>query len=157
MNTLFMQKTYTFDEMVSSYLEDIKALRSQVQTPAEETKLQIYYQSANAFKNVAIGDIVQFALSLGRSTSGKSAQMRHAFPNLLGLRVTHPSPIDLAYAQLLLTYTQAFKRYRGNLKNWMLRFVLSSRFSPLHGFLQREIDQVIQHTEQNIRLYRSRF
>ncbi|MFI4938550.1 MAG: hypothetical protein ACHQJ6_08625 [Candidatus Berkiellales bacterium] len=154
-DTRFMQKKYSLDELVSHYLDDIKALKPQIKTPADENKLQQYYQAASAFKNVSIKDMVQFALTFGRATSGKAAQMRAAFPTLLGNRVANPTVIDVAYAQLLLAYTQEFKPSRVNLKEWLLRFVLSSRFSPLTTFLDQAIDHVITDTERNIVAYQA--
>lgn len=156
-NTEFMKKKYALDSLVTQYLEAIKGLKSSVQTPADETKLQMYFQAVSTFKRVSIKDIVQFALSYGRSVTGKSAQMKEAFPTLLGNRITQPSTIDIAYLQLLLEYTKAFKHYRGNLKEWMLKFLISSRFSPLFGFVEREIDGVIEHTQRKIREYSARF
>ncbi len=153
MNITFMQQKYTIDQLVSQYLIDIQQLKSSVRTPGDATTLQTYYQAANTFKGVSIKDLIQFAVSLGRSNTGKSALMRGAFPTLLGNRVTQPNVIDLGYAQLLLAYTQAFKVYRSNIDNWMLRFVLSSRFSPLAGFMEHAIDDVIQQTSSKIHRY----
>lgn len=152
-NVDFMNKKYALSELVSHYVESLRELRSQIKTPIEESKLQIYIQAANVFKNVAIKDIVQFGLSYGRNVSGKASQMREAFPTLLGNRVTQASAIDLAYARILLDYTIAFKSHRSNLKEWMLRFLLSSRFSPLYGIFESEIDRVIDNTKQKIIYY----
>lgn len=154
-DTSFMKNKYTIDALVSHYLEEIKKLRPQVKNPQDETKLQTYYQAANAFKGVSVKDLAQFALSYGKNATGKSAQIKNAFPIVLGNRVTQPSQIDVAYARLLLDYTKAFKVNRANIKEWTLRFVLSSRFSPLYAFLEREIDAVIAHTEQKIRIFQS--
>lgn len=152
-NVQFMQKPYSVDELISQYQEEIKKLRVDIKSPIDETKLQTYYQAVNTFKNVSIMDMVQFALSYGRSAGGKSAQMRSAFPTLLGNRVTQATAMDVAYAKLLLTYALAFKASRGNLKEWMLRFVLSSRFSPLSGWIDSQIDHVIENTRRNIVAY----
>jgi hypothetical protein len=81
--------------------------------------------------------------------------MKDALPTLLGNRVVHPTKVDVAYAQLLLTYTKAFKAYRVNIKEWTLRFLLSSRFSPFTAFLDREIDRVIAQTQQRIASFSS--
>jgi hypothetical protein len=155
-DTSFMKNKYTIDALVSHYLEEIKKLKPLVKSPSDETKLQTYYQAANAFKGVSVKDLVQFALSYGRNAQGKSAQIKDAFPIVLANRVSQPSQIDAAYARLLLDYTRAFKANRGNIKEWTLRFVLNSRFSPLYAFLEREIDGVISQTAQKIRMFESR-
>lgn len=146
----FMEDKFSVDELVEHYLAEIKNLRQEVQTPADEGKLQTYYQAASTFKRISVKEIVQFALSYGREASGKSAEMQRAFPTLLGNRVQQPSSIDIAYAKLLLAYANGFKQHRGNLKEWMLRFVLSSRFSPVSQFVDREINHVIENTIRNI-------
>ena len=154
-NVAFMQKKYSLETLITQYLEEIKKLRPLVVTPSDETKLQIYYQAANTFKRVSIKDWVQFALSWGRSSTGMSGQLREAFPNVLGYRVNQPTAIDLAYAQLLLYYSQAFKKYKVNLKDWMLRFLLTSKFSPIHAYFERELDQVIYNTKEHIEAYKA--
>ncbi len=149
----FMQNKYSVNELITHYLEDIKALRPLVKTASDETKLQLYYQAANTFKRVSAKEWVQFALSYAKGATGKSAEIRHAFPQVLGNRITHPSEIDTAYLRLLLEYANAFKQYKMNLKDWMLRVVINSRFSPLTGFVEREIDQVIENTTNKLRVY----
>lgn len=154
-NLDFMQKKFSLESLVSHYLQEIKNLRGLVQSPNEEKKLQLYFQAASTFKNLSIKEIVQFITSYGRNASPQATQMRNAFPTLLGNRVTHPTAIDLAYARLLLEYTQGFAQYKGNLSNWLLRFVISSRFSPLQGLVAREIRQVIADTERKIVAYQA--
>jgi hypothetical protein len=153
MSTAFMQKKYTLDGLVSHYLEDLKTLRSLVQTPQDEKKLQMYTQAVNVFKRIGVKDLVQFALSRGRS----HPHIQEAFPTLLGNRVTHPAKVDLVYAQLLLAYARAFQQYQSNLKDWILRFILTSRFSPLHTVFQQEIAYVISNTQQKIAQYKQLF
>lgn len=149
----FMRNKYSLDELVGHYLEDIKALRPLIKEPADEHKLQTYYQAVNVFKGVTTNEMVKFALSFGRSQSPKAEQMRNAFPTLLCNRVVRPSPVDIEYAKLLLMYAAGFREFRGNLKEWMLRFVLSSRFSPLTSLVDREIDGVIEHTKRKIAMF----
>lgn len=149
----FMKKKFSRAEMITHYLADVKNLQSVAKTPEDQQKLKIYYQAAQMFKDVSIKDIVQFALSYGRSHSGKSAQLSNAFQVLLGNHVQRATAIDIAYAKLLYEYTKAFKAYRGNLKEWLLRFVLSSRFSPLHSFIERGINYVLQTTKERIAIY----
>jgi len=151
----FMKKRYALDTLVTHYLEDIKKLRTSGLTPIDETKLQNYYQAVHVFKRISVMEIVQFALSYGRNATGKSAQMREAFPTILSNRVTQPSKVDIAYARLLFEYTKAFRQYRSNLKEWTLRFLLNSRFSPVSAMIEREIDQVIAQTRQKIAFYES--
>jgi len=151
----FMQKKYALQALMDAYIEDIKKLRNVVKTPSDETKLQLYYQAMNTFKKATIKDWVQFALSWGRAKSGIAAQLRDAFPMVMGYRVYHPSEIDVAYAELLLQYAQAFKQYKINLKEWMLRFLLCSQFSPLQIYFERELDQQIANTKQHIINYRN--
>lgn len=155
-DTTFFKNKYSLDELVSNYLDEIKKLRKAVRSANDESKLQIYYQAVNTFKRVSIKDVVQFALSFGRAGTEKSEQMRYAFPILLGNKVLHPSEIDIVYAQLLLTYAKAFKQYRENLKDWLLRFVLNSRFSPVSTYVTREIDSVIENTQRNITAFKAR-
>lgn len=149
-NIDFMKNKYTLDELVGHFLEDIKLLRPMIKQPSDEHQLQTYYQAVNVFKGVSTKDIVAFALSFGRSQGVKAEQMRNAFPTLLCNRVMRPSAIDAAYAKLLLTYVIGFRDYRQNLKEWMLRFVISSRFSPLTGLVDREINHVIEETKRKI-------
>ncbi|MGE3318472.1 MAG: hypothetical protein AB7I18_04175 [Candidatus Berkiella sp.] len=151
----FMDSKFSIDHLVDHYLAEIKNLRQYVKTPADENKLQVYYQAANTFKRISVKEMVQFAMSYGRQASGKAAQMQSAFPILLGNHVYQPSIVDLEYAKLFLAYVQAFKQRRGNLKEWMLRFVLSSRFSPVAQFLDREIVHVIENTEHNIASFKA--
>lgn len=153
---IFMQHPYSIDTLVTHYLEEIKKLRVEVKAPIDETKLQTYYQAANAFKNVTTLELAQFVLSLGSSPGSKGAQMREALPILVGYRVTQPTAVDLAYAKLFLIYAQAFKTYKGNIKEWMVRFIVSSRFSPLVSLIDREIDRVIETTKSNIVAYAAR-
>lgn len=149
----FMRKKFSVELLISNYLEEIKKLRVGVKSPADETKLQQYYQAANTFKRVGVKDWVQFALSRGNGDSGMTPQIRSAFPTVLGNRVSQLSAIDLAYAQLLIEYAVAFKKYKGNLKDFLLRFVLNSRFSPLRGYVDQEISRVIANTKQKINSY----
>lgn len=154
-DTGFMQKKYSIKELIDAYKQEIKALRAHAQTPADESKLQYYYQAVDTIGRSSLKDKVQFAMTFGRGTGGMVPQIREAFPMLLGNRVTQPSSIDLAYAKLLLNYTKAFNTYKGNIKDWVLRFVLTSRFSPVRQVIQREIDGVITHTEEKIAYYKT--
>ena len=156
-DTTFMRNKFSIDTLVSHYLEEIKKLKSFAKTPLDETKRQTYFQAVSAFKNVSVKDIVQFAMSYGRNATGKQAQMKNALPIMLGYRVTQYTPIDIAYAQLLLEYTKAFKANRSNIKEWSLRFVINSRFSPLHTFIEQELDRLIKQTEQTTKMSQSRF
>ncbi len=149
-DTSFMQKKFTIDQLVSHYLEDIKKLKSQVLNPSDETALQTYIQATNTFKRVSPKDIVQFALSYGKNTSGKSAQMANAFPIILGNRITQPSKLHVAYLHLLLEYATAFKSDRSNIKEWTVRFLLNSAFSPLLTLFERELNGMIAQTERKI-------
>jgi len=146
----FMKQKYSVDSLITHYLEEIKKLRAVVNNPQDETKLQIYYQAANSLKNITVKDLAQFALSYGAGSAGKSAQLRSAFPILIGNRITQPSKIDLAYLQLMVAYAKAFRVTKGNLKDWLLKFVIASRFSPVRGFVEQQINQVIANTEHNI-------
>jgi hypothetical protein len=152
-NTRFMESKYTFESLVANYANEIKNLRPQATSAIEETKLQNYYQAASVFKRVSLMDIVQFALAFGRGFSGRSAEMRDAFSIILGNRVNAPSHIDLVYARLLQEYTRAFKLYRTNIKDWLLWLVLASRYSPLQGWIDREIDNTIAETQSKITAY----
>lgn len=156
-DTSFMQDKYSVDTLVDHYLADIKSLRSPGMPADAENQLKRYYQAARVYKGLGITDIAQFALSMGRSKAGKIPLMRKAFPTLLGNDVGNPIPIDLEYAQLLLAYALAFQAYRKNLKAWMLRFVLSSRFSPVAVLVEQQIQWVIQDTQQKIQMYNNRF
>ncbi|MCS5711574.1 hypothetical protein [Candidatus Berkiella aquae] len=151
----FMKNKFSIDDLVEHYLAEIKNLRQYVKTPQDESKLQTYYQAVSTFKRISVKELVQFALSYGRQASGKAAQMQSAFPIILGNRVHQPSQIDVAYAQLLLEYTKSFKIGRSRIKDWMLRFILSSRFSPISQYVEREIVHVIENTEQNVRSFKS--
>lgn len=149
-NTMFMDKKYSVDDLVSHYLDDLKALRSVVKTAADETKLLTLVQAVNTFKGVTIKDLVQLIMSYGRTATGKGAQMRAAFPLIVGYRGGDLGEFDIAYTQLLLAYAKAFKDKRENLKEWMLKFLISSRFSPFLNWVDQEIDRVIQNAAQKI-------
>lgn len=151
----FMDTKFSIDELVDHYLAEIKALRQLVKNPSDENKIQAYYQAVSTFKRISVKEMVQFAISYGRQSSGKAAQMQKAIPIILGNRVYQPSLVDVEYAKLLLAYLQAFKQQRGNLKEWMLRFVLSSRFSPVSQYLDREIIHVIENTQNNIASFKT--
>lgn len=150
----FMDQKYSIDELIDHYLSEIKSLRQPGQTPLDESKLQTYYQAASVFKRVSMKEMVQFALSYGREASGKAAAMKNALPTLIGNRVQQPTQVDIAYAELFLQYANAFNQNRANIKDWMLRFVLSSRFSPVSHYVEREIDHVIENTQHNIVSFR---
>lgn len=152
-DTSFMQEKYTVDTLVDHYLADIKALRYKGMPAQEEDQLKRYYQAAKCYKGLGVKDIAQFALTFGRSQSGKVPLMVKALPTLLGNRVHHPLPVDLAYAKILLAYTLAFQSYKSNLKQWYLRFLLNSRFSPVFRLAEREILYVIENTQNKIQLY----
>ncbi len=154
-STDFMEKKYSLETLVTNYCEEIKQLRSLSKGPQDETKIQTYYQAANTFKNIAIMDLVQFALAWGKGQSNRGAEIRNALSIVLGNRVPQPSKIDLAYAHLLLDYARAFKEHRANLKEWMLRFVISSRFSPLSSYFEEAITHVIQDTQNKIVSYQA--
>ncbi len=151
----FMDQKYSIDELVDHYLAEIKSLRQAGQTPADESKLQSYYQAASVFKRVSMKELVQFALSYGREASGKAAAMKNALPILVGNRVQQPSQVDIAYAELFLTYANAFNQNRAHIKDWMLRFVLSSRFSPVSQYVEREINHVVENTKHNIASFKT--
>lgn len=156
-DTRFMNKKFSVATLIEQYKTQVRALRSLVKTPAEESKLQYYYQAVDTIGRSSLKDKVQFALSFGRSQSGMVPQMRQAFPMLLGNRVTQPSAIDLAYARLLLAYAVAFDQHKGNLKDWMLRFVINSPFSPARSFVQQQIDHAIEQTREKINYYQTKF
>lgn len=149
-DTSFMHGKFSVEELVDHYLAEIKNLRQMVQSPADESKLQNYYQAASTFKRISIKELVQFALSYGKDAHGKAAQMQSAFSVVLGNRVQQPTDVDLAYAKILLAYTEAFKENRSHLKEWMLRFIISSRFSPVAALVEREINHVLANTQHNI-------
>lgn len=151
----FFKSKYTIDSMVNHYLDDIKKLKTYVKTPGDETKRQIYYQAANTFSRVSVKDIFQFAMSYGKEQSGKCAAMRNAFPTLLGNNITQASKVDVAYLYLLLAYSKEFKMRRANLKEWTLRFLFSSQFSPISSLFTREIENVITNTQRKISQYQS--
>jgi hypothetical protein len=152
-DTAFMRQKYTIDTMVDHYLADIKALKHSGMPPADENQLKIYYQAARVFKGIGVKDLVQFALSFGRSQTGKVPEMVRAFPIVLGNQTMHPQPIDVAYLHILQPYVLAFHAHRGNIKDWLLRFVLSSRFSPIAAMVEREIQNVIDDTQRKIQRY----
>lgn len=156
-DTSFMQNRFSVKVLLSRYAEEVKALKPFVSSPIEETKLQYYYQAVNTILKTTVVDKVQFALSFGRGNMGKVPQIREAFPTVLGNRVGQATKLDLAYAKLLLEYASAFHTYKGNLKEWTLRFVLSSRFSPISDIVQREIEGVILHTQEKINYYQTLF
>jgi hypothetical protein len=149
-NIDFMEKKYSLETLVTNYCEEIKSMRPLCQSPADEAKLHRYYQAANTFKRFSIMDLVQYALAWGRGQTGRFAQINEALSIVLANRIVQPSRLDLSYSRLLLDYTRAFKEHRGNLKEWMLRFVISSRFSPLHGYFDQAIDHVISDTQNKI-------
>jgi|GEM_PF-3792227 len=151
----FMERKYSIDELIDHYLAEIKKLHQPGFTPADESKLQTYYQAASIFRHVSMKELVQFALSYGRHSSGKAAQMHSALPVLVGNRVQQPTSVDIAYAELFFVYAQAFKQNRVHLKDWMLRFVLSSRFSPISQYVEREITHVIENTVRNIASFKT--
>ena len=156
-DTRFMQKRYSVQNLLERYMSEIKNMRNLAQNPSDETKLQLYYQAAATFKRASIKDWVQFALSWGKSESGMSPQIRGAFPLFLGNRVSQASAVDMAYAELLFSYLKSFKKYRSNMSDWMLRFIINSRFSPLHGYFERALDSTIYETELKVMGYRSHF
>jgi hypothetical protein len=141
-DTTFMHNRYSIKELMQRYLADVKALKPYVNSPIEQTKLQYYCQAINTIAKTNVMDKVQFALTFGRGKSGKVPQIREAFPMLLGNRVGQATQLDLAYARLLLEYASAFHAYQGNLKDWTLRFVMTSRVSPVREFIQREMENV---------------
>ena len=153
----FMQQKFSVKQLLQRYAEEVKALKPYVSSPIEETKLQYYYQAVATIQRTTVVDKVQFALSFGRSTKGKVPQIRDAFPTLLATNVGQPTKLDLAYSSLLLEYASAFDTYKGNLKEWSLRFILTSRFSPIREFVQREIEGLILHTQERINQYQSMF
>ncbi len=150
-STDFMMKKFSIPTLVDHYLKDIEALKPLVKSPQEESHLQGFAQAAGTFKKVTIMDIIRFAMSYGRGGEGKSEQMRQSLNILLGNRVNQLLPIDVAYLKLLLAYTQSFKFSKQNLEPWMLRFVLSSRFSPVLGFVDAQLHKVIADTQMRIR------
>lgn len=156
-DTRFMQKKYPIKKLIEKYKKEIAALRQYAKSPAEESKLQYYYQAVDTIGRSTLKDKVQFALTFGRGKSGMVPQIRQAFPMILGDRVTQPSPIDLMYAQILLDYAIAFNAYKGNIKDWMLRFVVNSKFSPVRQFVQQELDHVISQTREKVAYYQTLF
>jgi len=154
-DTSFMQNRYSVKELMRRYLEEVKALKPYVKSPMEETKLQYYCQAVTTIAKTNVIDKVQFALTFGRGKSGKVPQIREAFPMLVGNRVGQVTQLDLAYARLLLEYASAFHTYQGNLKDWMLRFVMTSRMSPVREFVQKEIENVILQTQDKISRYQT--
>lgn len=156
-NTAFMREKFSVKTLFENYKSEIKSLRPQVKTPLEETKLQYYFQAADTIGRTSLKDKVQFALTLGRGMSGRVPSIRDAFPTLLGNRVNQPTPIDFAYAQLLLAYAIGFNQYKTNIKDWMLNFVINSRFSPVKRFIHEYIDYVISDTQHRVHEYTLRF
>ena len=138
MGTSFMQQKYSLDSLFTHYIRDISTLRAVGSTPADITKIQIYTEAANTLKQISVKDIVQMVFAYAQGRVGLSG-MKDSFLILIGYRIYQPSPVDIAYLKILLAYTKAFKQYRGNLKEWVLRFVLSSQFSPLKTFIDHEI------------------
>ncbi len=152
----FFANKYTVDAMVSHYLQDIKKLRTLVKNPNDETKLQLYYQAASTFTRLSATELYQFARSYGKEASGKSAAMRDALPTVIGNRILAPTELDIAYLHLLVAYATAFKSKRANIKEWLLRFIFSSQFSPFYTLLDRELNNVISNAEHKIKSFQDR-
>lgn len=149
----FFKKKYAIDFMVSQYLSEITKLKSHIKTSNDETKIKIYHQAANTFYKLSAKDIFQFAISHGKGQSAKSVAMSKALPILLGNYITQPSKVDVAYLELLLAYTKAFKVNRAHVKEWTLRFLFNSQYSPLYSLISREIDSLIADTQRKISHY----
>lgn len=151
----FFSNKYTIDAMVSHYLQDIKKLRTLVKSPNDETKLQTYYQAASTFTRLNTTELYQFARSYGKDASGKSAAMREALPIVVGNRISTPTELDIAYLHLLVAYATAFKANRHNIKEWLLRFIVSSQFSPFYTLLDRELNTVISSAQNKIKSFQN--
>ena len=149
----FMAQTFAVKVCLTHFMDDIKILKSEVKAESDPQKLRQYFNAVKGFRDAGIRDLVQFALSYGRKASGKAAPMRAALPVMLGYEVTQPSAADLSYAKLLLAYAMAFQENASHLKEWTLRVVLTSRFSPIKGLYERELNNLIENTKNNITRY----
>ena len=150
MSTQFMQQKYSYNSLLTHYREEISLLRTPGITPGDNTKIQIYAEAANTLKQMTIKDIVQLIFTYARGIH-LSNPFKESILIIIGYRITRATEVDVAYLKLLLAYTMAFKVTRMNLKDWTLKFMLSSSFSPFKPLIDHEIDRVINDTKEKLR------
>lgn len=153
----FMEKKFSMRTLCHQYLIDIKRLSEGAQSPMEQQKLNYYIRAMTVIHDAKVKDLALFALSFGRHTKGESYRIRKALPTLLGNNIVNPRPIDIEYLKLLISYACAFKNKKHLLKEYILRWIIQSKLSPVKPYVDREIDRVIKNSKYKISHFESSF
>lgn len=152
-DTTFMNKKFKVQELFERYMQDIKNLQYPGLNELELRKLKNYLGAFNVVKNTSVMDLAKFAVSFGRHTSPQIEMLNKAFPVVLGRNVAQPQQVDLDYARILLDYAQAIHENRKNVKDWIIHFIINSKYSPVKQYFDSELNRVISDTYHNIRWY----
>ena len=153
-NIEFMDTKFSVKSAFESMSNDVNGITNlYTLSSIDQQKLSKYLKAILTIKNAGVMDIVKCAVSFGRNLSGTPAEIWAALPVLTGNRVLHPSRVDLEYAKILLAYASNFDKYKQNLKNKPLKFVLTSQLSPVTPFFNRQLNHVIQDTQRRITQY----
>ena len=57
------------------------------------------------------------------------------------------------FAEILLVYSKSLDEYKTNIKDFALKFVLTSKYSPISPIFERKLNNLIQDTENSISFY----
>jgi hypothetical protein len=150
-NTEFMDTKFKVRVAFENFLSDVTKIKSKYTLPdLDQQKLYRYQQAITVIRDASVMDIVKCAVSFGRNLSGKPEQIWKALPTMIGNRVQHPTKVDIEYAKVLLEYSIALQKHKKNIKDYMLKFILTNALSPVTPYFNHQLNQVISLNQQRI-------
>ncbi len=149
----FFKNKFSVFDAFDYYFKDLKNLYYPSISHNEKQKLSKYLNGFMCLKKCTRLDLLLFALSYGRHPALNIQKLARAFPIILAREVSDPSSIDWSYALLLQSYASLLGQYRSNIKQWTIRFLLTSERSPVKKYFDRELGYLLGELERKIAEY----
>lgn len=149
----FFKTKFSVFEAFDYFYTDLKNLYYPTISNNDKQKLSKYLNAFMCLKNCTRLDLLLFALSFGRHSAPNIQKLSRAFPIILARDVSVPSSIDWTYALLLQSYAMHLNQYRYNIKQWTIRFILTSERSPVKKYFDRELNGLLNELEKKITTY----
>lgn len=151
----FFKAKFSVFDAFNYYYKDLKNLYYPSIPNNDKQKLTRYLNAFNCLKNCSRLDLLMFALSYGRHSAPNVQKLTRAFPIILARESAVSSNIDWSYLLLLQSYAQLLDQYRDNIKQWTIRFLVTSERSPVKKYFDRELKFLLSELEEKIESYES--
>jgi len=155
-NTNFFKRKYKVKEAFKRFMRDVYYISKRRELNlAEKQSIKTYLRSIKLLREAGVIDIARCAISFGRNLKDKPLEIWEAIPVVVGRRVTRPNPVDLEYAEILLAYVVELQKYKRNMKDFVLKTVLTGRYSPVAPYFEAHLERVIEETQDRIIKYKT--